>query len=177
MKRLIFRKKVVILLIDILIINFSFLLSFYFRFSTDVPVGYLKVYAENSIIITLIFVLSFYLFRMYDSLWRYAGADEFLLIVAACASAGVAVMAYNMIYGGLLPSSILVLGTILLTLFTAVSRAAFRTYRRVMKLLENSQKNPGQRVMIVGAGAGGRMVLEEIRNSNEININAGLLRG
>lgn len=170
MKNGIYRRKIVLFLIDIIVINFSFLISFYFRFSYDVPERYLRGYAEDSIIITLIFVLSFYLFRMYDSLWLYAGTDEFLLIIAACACGGIAVIAYNLIYGGMIPSSILVLGTILLTLFTTVSRIAFRTYRRIIKLLENLQKNPGQRIMIVGAGAGGSMVLEEIRNSNEINV-------
>ncbi|MBP1744951.1 MAG: nucleoside-diphosphate sugar epimerase [Firmicutes bacterium] len=170
MKKLIFRKKVVILLIDILIINFSFLLSFYFRFSTDVPREYLMTYAENSIIITVIFVLSFYFFRMYDSLWRYAGSDEFLLTIAACISGGIATLAYNMVYGVLLPRSVVMMGIVLIMLFVSMGRVTFRTYRRVIKLLENTRNEPGQRVMIVGAGYGGCMVLEEIMNSKEINL-------
>jgi FlaA1/EpsC-like NDP-sugar epimerase len=170
MKKIKNRKKLVLFIVDISIINFSFLLSFYFRFLFDIPERYLVVYAKNSIIITLIFILSFYLFRMYDSLWSYAGSDELLLILAACGSGGIVVFAYNFIYGGLLPGSVLVLGVILITLFLTISRVIFRTCRRVMKVIDDHHNKSGQRVMIVGAGSGGRMVLEEILTSREINV-------
>jgi len=171
MKKIEARKKIILMVIDAALINFSFLLSFYFRFLFDVPAKYFIAYSENAIIITIIFVLCFHLFRMYDSLWNYAGADEFLLIIAACSCSGIAIMAYNLIYGELLPGSVIVLGAILITLFVTMSRVAFRAYRRVIRLLENSQnKHPGPRVMIIGAGSGGFMVLDELLNSKEINM-------
>ena len=170
MRNPILRRKIVLLIIDIAVINFSFILSFYFRFLTEIPREYIVAYAENSIIITLIYILSFYFFRMYDSLWRYAGPDEFLLIFAACASSGIAVMAYNLIYGGLIPRSIIILGTILITLFISISRATFRTYRVWVKILEDKKRSPESRAMIVGAGAGGCMVLQEMNTSDEIKV-------
>lgn len=170
MKNLLFRRKVVLLMIDIALINFSFLLSFYFRFLFDVPREIFIKYEENAIIITLIFVLAFYLFKMYDSLWNYAGYDEFLLVIAACACSGIAIFAYNIIYGQILPGSIVVLATMLTTMFVSVSRVTFRTYRRLTRLLE-TRKMTGPKVMIVGAGAGGCMVLEEMHSSKEICVN------
>lgn len=170
MKYSMLRRKIVLMIIDVALINFSFLLSFYFRFLSDIPGKYIIAYAETSIIITLIFTLSFYLFRMYDSLWRYAGPDEFLLIFAACTSSGIAVMAYNLIYGGLIPRSIIILATILITLFISISRAAFRTYRVWVKILEDKKRKPDSRAMIVGAGAGGCMVLQEMNTSDEIKV-------
>lgn len=170
MKKTKTRKKIVLLLIDVAVINFSFLLSFYFRFLFDVPEEFLDNYARNFIIITLIFVLSFYLFRMYDSLWSYAGADEFLLLLAASFCGGLAALAYNLIYGHLIPNSVIALSTMFIAMFALTFRAVFRTYRRLTKLLENRQQIPGTRVMIVGAGSGGSMVLDEILNSREINV-------
>lgn len=170
MKYSMLRRKIVLMIIDVALINFSFLLSFYFRFVSDIPREYIIAYAKTSIIITLIFTLSFYLFKMYDSLWRYAGPDEFLLIFAACASSGIAVMAYNLIYGGIIPRSIIILGTILITLFISISRATFRTYRVWVKILEDKKRSPESRAMIVGAGAGGCMVLQEMNTSDEIMV-------
>lgn len=170
MKKPIFRRRLVLTIVDIAVINFSFLLSFYFRFLSDVPERYLIIYLKNSIIITLIFVLSFYLFRMYDSLWNFAGPDEFLLVIASSICSGIGLAAYNFVYGGLLPYSIIVLGTLLISLFVALSRVTFRTFRRVTRLLENAQKKPGPKVLIVGAGNGGNMVLEEMLTSDEIHV-------
>ncbi len=170
MKNNISRRKLVLVIVDIALINFSFLLSFYFRYISDVPQGYIKTYGENFIIITLIFTLSFYLFKMYDSLWKYAGTDEFLLITAACFSGGIATVAYNRIYGGFIPDNIIVLSTIIITLTVVTSRLTFRTYRRMTKILEIRHSGKGPNVMIVGAGSGGCMVLDELLTSKEIDV-------
>jgi FlaA1/EpsC-like NDP-sugar epimerase len=170
MKKIRTRKKIVLLIIDLLVINFSFLLSFYFRFLFDIPERYLINYSRNFIIISLIYILAFYLFRMYDSLWNYAGSDEFLLVWAASACGGVAAEAYNIIYGNLIPTSVIALSTIFISLYVLIIRIAFRTYRRVIKLLEKKQNITGTKVMIVGAGSGGSLVLEELLNSKEIDM-------
>jgi FlaA1/EpsC-like NDP-sugar epimerase len=170
MKRVKARKKIVLLIIDLLVINFSFLLSFYFRFLFEIPKEFLENYSKNFIIISLTYILAFYFFGIYESLWNYAGSDEFLLVWAASVSGGLAVEAYNLVYGNLIPSTVIALSAILVSLFVLISRVAIRTYRRITKLLENKQNSTGTRVMIVGAGAGGSMVLDELLNSKEINM-------
>jgi len=170
MKEIKTRKKIVLLIIDLLMINFSFLLSFYFRFLFEIPKKFLENYSNNFIIISLIYILAFYFFGIYESLWNYAGSDEFLLIWAASVSGGIAVEAYNLVYGNLIPSSVIALSAILVSLFVLISRVAIRTNRRLTKLLENKQNCTGTRVMIVGAGSGGSLVLDELLNSKEINM-------
>jgi FlaA1/EpsC-like NDP-sugar epimerase len=163
-------KKLSLVIIDITLINFSFLLSFYFRFLFDIPEKYLINFADHAIIITLIFLIFFYFFKFYDSLWHYASIDEFLLATAGCICGGIAALAYSNYFNSDMPNSVLVLATIFITLFVVGFRITFRIYRRLIIILENKQKKSDTRVMIVGAGSGGNMILREMISARELDM-------
>jgi len=163
-------KKLMLVIVDVALINFSFLLSFYFRFIFDIPKVYLMEYSEHAAVISLTFLIFFYVFRLYDSLWNFASLDEFLMATAGCICGGTVVVAASMLFGHIFPNSVLVLGTIFTTLFVVGFRVAFRIYRRIMTLLRHKNCNPGMRVMIVGAGSAGNVILKEMINSKELNM-------
>jgi len=163
-------RKLSLVLIDIALINFSFLLSFYFRFLFDIPREYLIIFRKHAIIITFIFLVCFYFFKLYDSLWNFASLDEFLMATAGCISGGITAMAYNSFYQGSIPRSVMVLGTILIALFVVGFRVTFRIYRRVIIMVGNGQKSSGTRVMIVGAGSGGNLILKEMISAPRLNM-------
>lgn len=158
------------MLIDVALVNFSFLIAIYLRFDFSMPAQYVTNYLGSWLIVSSIFLIFFYIFKLYDSLWVFAGIDEFLYAVAGCISGGVALAVYDHFYSLLTANSMIVLGTVITTILVVGFRITFRIYRRITIVLEKGIRKEGIRVMIVGAGAGGNTVLKEMLNSKELNM-------
>ena len=113
-----------------------------------------------SILITL---LLYYFFRLYHSLWAYAGVSEMQnIIVASFASAalqGVTLLLFNRD----VPKSYYFFNAFLLVAATMMSRFAYRFAREKRRKRHN--KNNGISVMIVGAGDAGNTIIKEINSS------------
>jgi FlaA1/EpsC-like NDP-sugar epimerase len=88
----------ILLIVDILIINISYIASLLLRFDFEIDQPHfeiwLTVYAENILPITLITVASFAVCGLYTSMWRYAGTEELFKIVLAAVLATLLVMGY-----------------------------------------------------------------------------------
>ncbi|MBO5093095.1 MAG: polysaccharide biosynthesis protein [Lachnospiraceae bacterium] len=113
-----------------------------------------------SIVITLVL---FYFFRLYHSLWAYAGVSEMQNIVVAsfmsAALQGVTLFALDRD----VPKSYYFFNAFLLVAATVLSRFAYRFAREKRRRLHN--KNNGISVMIVGAGDAGNTIIKEINSS------------
>ncbi|MDV3426113.1 MAG: polysaccharide biosynthesis protein, partial [Bacillota bacterium] len=77
-------KKAVLVVIDVLLINTAYFLAFFFRFEGKISKSSLSDYRGQALWITFIFILCFALFKLYRSLWAYAGIDEFIHGIEAC---------------------------------------------------------------------------------------------
>ena len=117
-----------------------------------------------NIIITL---LIFYLFKLYDSLWAYAGEREMQNLVMACVISGV-INAVGLQFfkseSQPVPQSYYFLYTFLLITFIFVSRFSYRFLRSQKHRAEN--RNNSKAVMIIGAGEAGNAIIKEIITSN-----------
>ncbi len=74
-----FSRIVFLLLVDIICINFAYIVSFLLRFEftmTESFWGYFSVYADNIVAITAVKLLVFWIFGLYRSLWKYAGTES-----------------------------------------------------------------------------------------------------
>ncbi len=154
--------KVFLVLCDIFFINLSFILSLVFRFIFDIPVSLLKNYILLVIPIALIYIISFKLLNLYDSLWSYASVDELLSIIIANVLCNSMVVAISLISPIRLPYSVIIFAGILITMFTTSLRLAFRLYSRVSILKNKVDKGGFKRVLIVGAGYAGISLLKDI---------------
>lgn len=168
MERLRSWKKWSLIFIDIVFINISYLAAFYFRFTYDVPVEHIQSYKSNAIEITLIYLLVFYLFKLYDSLWKYASIDEFMLAVTGCIFANIISIIYVNLTGPRLPYSISILAGIFSIITTVGFRMSFRIHRRATIMLSRADKTAFKRVLVVGAGSAGRMMIREMQLHSEM---------
>lgn len=113
-----------------------------------------------SIVITLVL---FYIFRLYHSLWAYAGVSEMQnILVASFASAalqGVTLLFFDRD----VPKSYYFFNAFLLVGATMLSRFAYRFARETRRKRHN--KNNNISVMIVGAGDAGNTIIKEINSS------------
>lgn len=159
------------MLVDVALVNFSFLIAIFLRFDFSMPTAFVSNYLSCWVIVTAIFLIFFFVFKLYDSLWVFASIDEFLYAVAGCISAGIALVIYDHFFNIMdATKSIIVLGTVVTTILVVGFRITFRVYRRFAIMLEKGFRKEGIRVMIVGAGAGGNTVLREMLNSKKLNM-------
>jgi len=162
----IYGKKVALMLIDVAFLNLAFALALGFRFEfNNVPQQYWNALWQHSVLFSLIFVAVLYIFRLYASLWELASLDEFLLATGGCVAAGIAVLVLDVVLGSPVPRSVTVLAIIFVTVGVVGFRILFRVFRRFLPFLDVKRQKAAARVMIVGAGAAGSMVIREMKQS------------
>ncbi|MBQ9334867.1 MAG: polysaccharide biosynthesis protein [Lachnospiraceae bacterium] len=115
----------------------------------------------------LITLLLFYIFRLYSSLWAYAGEAELQSIVISCFLSGVVNLIglqFFRVGSQAVPKSYYFLYVFVLIAFMFVSRFSYR-FLRNLKHRKNNSKNDIA-VMVVGAGEAANVIIKEIINSN-----------
>ena len=120
-------------------------------------------YLPYNIITTLII---FYVFKLYHSLWAFAGMTEMQNIVIACVLSSAAQLLGIQTMKMHMPRSyyFIYAGTFLILIL--VSRFAYRFVRMTRRL--SRERKAQVNVMIVGAGNAGNMVIKEIVNSGQL---------
>ena len=84
MRRII--RKLGLVIVDVFIINISFLIAFILKYDGEVVyiiTTYLKTIIWVSIIATIIKLMCFIIFKLYNSLWSYAGIYEAMRLITA----------------------------------------------------------------------------------------------
>ncbi len=111
-------------------------------------------------------ILLFYLFRLYSSLWAYAGETELQSIVISSVFSGlVNLIGLQFFREGTLavPKSYYFLYVFLLIAFVFVSRFSYRFLRNLKH--KNNNRNNDVSVMVIGAGEAANVIIKEIINS------------
>jgi len=137
-------------------------LAFLLRFDENIPSQQWELFAAMLPLLLAIRALTFYPFRLYDGLWRYTSLWDVrdlalsiavsTLLFAGAVRFGMGVWSY--------PSSVFVIDALLLLCLLTGLRVAPRLIRET-KWLGTGRK----RVLIVGAGDAGAMIVREMRNN------------
>ncbi|MBS5949700.1 MAG: polysaccharide biosynthesis protein, partial [Clostridium sp.] len=163
-------RKYIVVGIDIFLVNLAYLIAInitHFDQFTEIATTYQK----DCIVITILYLVSFVIFGLYNSLWDLTGTDEFLLGVGSSITAGVVSIIYTRNFGSTIPLNVSVL-SIVFTMFLVLGyRVLYRVYRRSMLYLPYKYASDQKRVMIVGAGAAGTMIINEIMAKRELKYN------
>lgn len=122
----------------------------------------------NFMLIDIVLALGiFYLFRLYHSLWAFAGETELQNLVMACLTAsvvdGVGINFFRMGTKAV-PDSYYFLYFFFLLTFLFASRFSYRFFRSRKHKLQNRKNSVS--VMIIGAGEAGNAIIKEIVTSN-----------
>lgn len=120
--------------------------------------------------------LVYYLFGLYRRMWMYASIQELKLIIVSVTTASVAVSAVVIsllsfgVFEGL-PRSILVIDWILSLVFVGGIRFSLRIIGDSASIGSSSSKNGNQRrLVIVGAGDAGALVVREIQKNPQMDL-------
>ncbi len=164
-----------LLVLDMLLINFASLCAITIRYDfrvASVDPQYSEAIMDYGWIHTLLTVLVFFLFRLYQSLWRYASIEEMTNIIYACTTAEVVHYAgMNFVHQGsfmgyVMPRSFWPLDLMFLLIFVGGSRFFYRALRMVNNQYRTDSK---KHIMIIGAGAAANAIIKEISESQYLD--------
>lgn len=161
------KKTLLMIFIDFLIINFSAVLSLFLRFESFTNaqfLSYFEVYKNTFLFISLSKIFVFYLFGLYRSIWKYASVDEMIKVVAAGVVANIASIAALSFLQTSLPRSVYIMMTVFDVGLIGGFRFSLRTVNEKLTHRVKSNDDKIIRVMIVGAGDAGAMILKEFKN-------------
>ena len=170
--------KIILILYDTAAVVAASFLALLMRFDlafAKIPDAYFKVMTRNLWVGIVTAIVIFALFRLYSSIWSYAGATEFKNITLACGLASLLnmgiIMALNAETTVPLPRSYYILYFVFLLILVIISRFFYRTFFSVKKQVsETKTREAKRRVLIIGAGSGGNDLIREIKNSKYLNM-------
>lgn len=161
---------VLLIIYDFLAIIMSYFLALWIRFDcnfSEIDLPYFRTYCRTILIYALFCVAVLGALRLYKSIWRFASYTELLRIIYATVFTGVIYCIAVNIFIMRMPVSYYFFGVLMQFILTLGIRFSYR-----FVLLLRGQKNPDKRqkrVMIIGAGKAGQMILRDIKNSKEVN--------
>ncbi len=170
-------RRIYLICYDIASVALASYLALLLRFDfhpNDVPAQYLTVLWETIWISMFATVVIFGMFRLYSSLWTYAGLTEMMYMVSACVVDAVLntviILLNHREKAYPLPRSFYMLYGVFLLGFTLCGRFSYRGLRALFART-SGDKTERKNVLIIGAGSAGSALIKEILNSRQVNKN------
>lgn len=156
-----------LVLMDAILINLSNLLTLAmladFNLDKLSAKDYTSHFIEYSIIVTVLTIVIFIPFKLYNSLWEYAGQEELVHIGVAGGIVMVIRFAVNQIPAlPHFPNSFPIISGILLICLIGLLRMSYRALRSIFRPVHKEAK---ARTLLIGAGSAGAMALREFQQS------------
>ena len=169
-------KQIFMVIYDIIAVNASYVLT-QFMITGDISEIEWQVFTQRSIPVTVIFLLLFFTFRIYSSMWEYAGIKELVNVALASGIGGLSTVAIDIMMAKMgfascnlsnscFNTSLYLFGTLLLAVFVGGMRLAYRVVRRRIRFAQLKKEDKVDRVMIVGAGDMGMIIISELEANN-----------
>ena len=154
---------------DVLALCLASFLGLFVRFDLNIskiPPEYARAALEFLPYYILASLVIFFLARMYSTMWSVAGVREALHVVAACGLASLVQIAGMVLLQLSVPRSFFLVSFAALC---AEELGIRLSYRVVISLFGNHSRKAAKRIMIVGAGTSGSVILKEMTTSSLVN--------
>jgi len=168
--KLLYRRTCLIIYDIISVIGASYL-ALLMRYNFDmgeIPRHFIDPINKVLVINIILTLLVLYLFKMYHSLWAFAGETELQNLVASSVVSAIlysiCIQFFKTPGQQAVPGSYYFLYVFSLISFIFVSRFSYRFFRSLKHKQQN--KNNGISVMVIGAGEAANVIIKEIVNSN-----------
>jgi UDP-GlcNAc:undecaprenyl-phosphate/decaprenyl-phosphate GlcNAc-1-phosphate transferase len=162
-----YKRRIFEVLLDVVLIILSYWAAYAINFPPASPAW--NLFIRTLPVLVFIKMGVFLVMGVYRGLWRYTSMSDLIVFAKAVALSSIAsllVLLFAFRFEGF-SRKVFVIDAVLMLLFLAVSRMAFRLFRQILPAVGN--KN-GRRVLIYGAGDGGELLLRELRNNRELNL-------
>ncbi len=161
------KRRIFEVLLDVVLIILSYWAAYALNFPPSNPAW--QLFIRTLPVLVFIKMLVFLVMGVYRGLWRYTSMSDLIVFGKAVVLSSVAslvLLLFAFRFEGF-SRKVFVFDLVLMFLFLAGSRMAFRVFRQ---LLPAVSKQNGRRVLIYGAGDGGELLLRELRNNKELRL-------
>ncbi|HEV2836786.1 MAG TPA: hypothetical protein VGW58_15825 [Pyrinomonadaceae bacterium] len=162
-----YKRRIFEVLLDVVLVILSYWSAYAINFPPSSPAW--KLFIRTLPVLVFIKMFVFLVMGVYRGLWRYTSIGDLILFAKAVALSSVGsllVILFAFRFEGY-SRKVFVIDAVLMLLFLAGSRMAFRLFRQLFPAVAASN---GRRVLIYGAGDGGELLLRELRNNRELNL-------
>ncbi len=159
------RESFLLLIADIILINVAIIISFWIRLPNFLRTPNFYAYQQIAFFFVALKLLSYWLFGLYGGIWRYSSINEAFSVFKAVTVASLATTGLVFFTQALpFPRSVILLDWFLNLLFIG----GLRFTPRLRRELGKQRVTPDKRLLIIGAGDAGEMVLREINKHPEL---------
>lgn len=163
-------KIVILLSIDVFLMAIAYLLAFILRFHSEsnslyVVFSMYKSYKFNILLDISVFTIFMYIFKQYRSIWTLAGIDEFIAGVTSVVCSTLVNIVLSRLSSNGMSIFITILSGIIILIFCNGVRVGWRILRRAIIYTELKNNGIVKNILIVGAGSGGALVLNEYKKN------------
>ena len=159
-----YKRRIFEVLLDVILILLAYWAAYAVKFGALSGSGAWKLFLRTLPVLVFVKMAAFLVMGVYRGIWRYTGLDDLIVFAKAVVLSSVLsvmVVLFAFRFEGFSRTVFLIDG-VLMFMFLAGSRLAFRLFRQVIPIAKGSE---GRRVLIYGAGDGGELLLRELLNN------------
>jgi len=165
---------ILLMICDFLMIHLSYFSALWLRFDcvfSEIPKGYLNPYRYFITPYAVGSIILFWFFRMYRSVWRYTSYGELIRTLGGSFTASILHIVLISIIFARMPLSYYFFGSLVQAVLLVAPRFSYRLLLLLRARMKPIDESAG-RVMIIGAGQSGQMILRDLRIAKELHDKA-----
>jgi len=159
-----YKRRIFEVLLDVILILLAYWSAYAVKFGALSGSAAWKLFLRTLPVLVFVKMASFLVMGVYRGIWRYTSLDDLIVFAKAVVLSSVLsvmVVLFAFRFEGF-SRTVFMIDGVLMFMFLAGSRMAFRLFRQVIPVARSSE---GRRVLIYGAGDGGELLLRELLNN------------
>ena len=167
-------RRIVLIIYDVISIVAASYVALLMRYDfviREIPEEFLLTVSQFLPLNIVLTIVIFYFFKMYSSLWAFAGEEELQNLVVACVASSVLNGIGLQFFKNetiAVPKSYYFWYSFLLIVLIFISRFSYRFLRTQKRKTQN--RDNGTKVMVIGGGEAGNIIIKEIVNSHYLEM-------
>lgn len=160
-------KRLIVLISDMAVTALSYWSAYFLRFNFTIPDHYFAVFLNTLPVLVVMRVVCFSVFGLYSGVWRYASMNDLIRILKATVLSSFLFFVYvGLVYRLVdFPRSVFVMDWFIIVALVGGSRFLYRLFREFYPLRSVQSTT---KVLIIGAGRAGEMLLREMNQNPRI---------
>lgn len=162
-----YKRRIFEVLLDVILILLAYWGAYAVKFGALSGSNAWKLFLRTAPVLVFVKMAAFLVMGVYRGLWRYTGLDDLIVFAKAVVLGSVVsvmVVLFAFRFEGF-SRTVFMIDGILMFMFLAGSRLAFRLFRQVIPIAKSAE---GRKVLIYGAGDGGELLLRELQNNRAL---------
>ncbi|MGL5067487.1 MAG: polysaccharide biosynthesis protein [Sarcina sp.] len=165
-------RTVILLFVDIAAIFIAYMFSFYARYGgvENLTTNYNTRFISHFVVIAALYIIPMACLKMYRSLWRIAGFEEFVRVGIAVLIGFLLNIVYSNFAAKEIPVVLTILSGVLIGFAVIGVRLSYRIYRRIVLYGTIYLDKTSERVLVIGGGLCGTLVIDEMNKDSKNNM-------